>query len=72
MAHRTLDAAMIDTIIASAPERARRVDWAGVMENAADFAARLESPSKPDAVAATGFRFGGKTDVAKSGWQVAV
>jgi len=43
MIYRTLDAAMIDTIIASAPERARRVDWAGVLENAAAFAAGLET-----------------------------
>jgi hypothetical protein len=32
MVHRTLDAAKIDTIIAAAPERARRADWAGVMD----------------------------------------
>jgi hypothetical protein len=32
--HRTLDAAMIETIIAAAPERARRADWAGVLANA--------------------------------------
>jgi hypothetical protein len=38
MIHRTLDAAMIDSIIAAAPERARRADWAGVMERAAKFA----------------------------------
>jgi hypothetical protein len=40
---RTLDGAMIDSIIASAPERARRVDWTKVMESAANFAAGLES-----------------------------
>jgi hypothetical protein len=39
---RTLDA-MIDTIIAAAPERARRADWAAVMESAAGFATGLES-----------------------------
>jgi hypothetical protein len=39
MVRRTLDAAMIDSIIASAPERARRVDWAEVLENAAGFCA---------------------------------
>jgi hypothetical protein len=39
MIERTLDAERIDSIIASAPERARRVDWAKVLENAADFAA---------------------------------
>jgi hypothetical protein len=27
MIHGTLDAAVIDTIIAAAPERARRADW---------------------------------------------
>jgi hypothetical protein len=35
MIHRTLDAVAIDTVIAAAPERARRADWAGVMESAA-------------------------------------
>jgi hypothetical protein len=40
MIHRTLDAVMIHKIIASAPERARRADWARVQQNAADFAAR--------------------------------
>jgi hypothetical protein len=43
MVHRTLDAAMIDAIIASAPERGRRADWAGVMENAASFAVSVAS-----------------------------
>ena len=43
MIHRTLDAAMIDTIIAAAPERARRADWADVELSAADFAAGLET-----------------------------
>jgi hypothetical protein len=43
MIHRTLDAATIGTIIATAPERARRVDWTKVMESAANFAAGLES-----------------------------
>jgi len=44
MTHRTLDAVMIHRIIASAPERARRVAWAKVQHSAADFtAARLES-----------------------------
>jgi hypothetical protein len=37
MIDRTLDAAMIDDIISRAPERARRVDWAGVMQSAAGF-----------------------------------
>jgi hypothetical protein len=41
--HRTLDAATIDDIIATAPERARRADWTKVMESAANFAAGLES-----------------------------
>ena len=45
MVERTLNSEQIDTIIASAPERARRVDWAKVIENAACFAAReLQSP----------------------------
>jgi hypothetical protein len=43
MIHRTLDAERIDTIIANAPERARRADWAGVMENAAGFAVSVVS-----------------------------
>jgi hypothetical protein len=42
MIHHTLDATMIDTIIAAAPERARRADWAKVMEGAAGFAGGLE------------------------------
>jgi hypothetical protein len=37
--HRTVNAAMIDTIINRAPDRARRAAWAGVMERAAAFAA---------------------------------
>jgi hypothetical protein len=41
MVHRTLDTEQIDTIIAAAPERARRADWAGVLENAAGFAERV-------------------------------
>jgi hypothetical protein len=43
MIYRTLDAPMIDAIIAAAPERARRADWAGVMENAAGFAVSVAS-----------------------------
>jgi hypothetical protein len=43
MVHRTLDAEQIDTIIAAAPERARRIDWNGVLENAACFTAGLEN-----------------------------
>jgi hypothetical protein len=39
MIHRTLDAVMIHKIIASAPERARRADWARVQQSAADFTA---------------------------------
>jgi hypothetical protein len=35
--HRTLDGAMIDTIISRAPERARRADWGRVLESAAGF-----------------------------------
>jgi hypothetical protein len=37
MIHRTLDAAMIDTIITRAPELSRRADWAKVLNNAAGF-----------------------------------
>jgi hypothetical protein len=37
MIDRTLDAAMIDTNIAAAPEPARRVDWIEVTESAAHF-----------------------------------
>jgi hypothetical protein len=40
MIHRTLDAVMIHKIIASAPERARRVKWVRVQQSAAEFAAR--------------------------------
>jgi hypothetical protein len=43
MAHRTLDAEQIDTIIASAPERARRADWAKIVEKAAGFAVSVVS-----------------------------
>jgi hypothetical protein len=39
MVHRTLDAVMIHKIIASAPEQARRADWARVQQSAAEFAA---------------------------------
>jgi hypothetical protein len=46
MVHRALDAEQIDTIIATAPERARRVYWNGVLENAADFATGLDMPSR--------------------------
>jgi hypothetical protein len=42
MIERTLNSDQIDTIIASAPERARRVDWAGVLENAAGFVSGLD------------------------------
>jgi hypothetical protein len=37
MIHRTLDGAMIDTIIAAAAERARRADWALIEFSAATF-----------------------------------
>jgi hypothetical protein len=37
MIHRTLDGAMIDTIISRAPERARRADWRHCERNAAKF-----------------------------------
>lgn len=39
MIERTLNAGRIDGIIAAAPERARRVDWKEVLENAAGFGA---------------------------------
>jgi hypothetical protein len=42
MVHRTLDSTQIDNIIASAPELARRAEWARVLENATEFAAGLE------------------------------
>jgi hypothetical protein len=37
MVHRTLDAVMIHKIIALAPERARRADWARTCANASLF-----------------------------------
>jgi hypothetical protein len=37
MVHRTLDAVMIHEIIARAPERARRADWARTCANASLF-----------------------------------
>jgi hypothetical protein len=43
MVHRFFDASMIDAIIASAPGRVRRADWAKVFGNAADFDAGMES-----------------------------
>jgi hypothetical protein len=43
MIHRTLDAAMIDTIIAAAPERERQAGWANVLNSAARFAAEAAS-----------------------------
>jgi hypothetical protein len=48
MVHRTLDAVMIHKIIARAPERARRVDWARIERNAAEFAARGKLRSEPE------------------------
>jgi hypothetical protein len=42
--HKTLDAVEIHKIISSAPEHARRADWARVQQSAVDFAAHgLES-----------------------------
>jgi hypothetical protein len=38
---RTLNSEQIDAIIASAPERARRIEWDNVLENAARFTAGL-------------------------------
>jgi hypothetical protein len=43
MIERTLSSEQIDTIIASAPERARRADWAGVLNGAADFFHQLSN-----------------------------
>jgi hypothetical protein len=40
MIERTLNAEQIDALISAAPERARRADWAGVVESAAGFVAR--------------------------------
>jgi hypothetical protein len=40
MVHRTLDSIMIDDIIRSAPEHARRADWSVVERSAAAFIAR--------------------------------
>jgi hypothetical protein len=37
-----LNSEQIDNIIAAAPERARRIEWDGVLENAACFTAGLE------------------------------
>jgi hypothetical protein len=37
MVERTLNSEQIDNIIANAPERARRVNWVNVLDNAADF-----------------------------------
>jgi hypothetical protein len=42
MVHRTLGSTQIDNIIASAPELARRAEWARVLENATEFASGLE------------------------------
>jgi hypothetical protein len=43
MVHRTLDSTQIDDIIAAAPERARRAEWARVLENATEFVAELKT-----------------------------
>jgi hypothetical protein len=43
MVERSLNSEQIDTIIANAPERARRADWHAVLDNAASFTAVLES-----------------------------
>jgi hypothetical protein len=59
MIERTLNAEQIDTIIAAAPERARRADWVKVLENA-----------QGSAVMASGIV--GKADMAKSGRWVAM
>jgi hypothetical protein len=42
MVHRTPDSTQIDDIIAAAPERERRAEWARVLENVTQFAAGLE------------------------------
>jgi hypothetical protein len=62
MVHRTLDAVMIHKIIARAPERARRVDWARIERNAAEFAARGKLMSEPETSG-----IGVKADMAFSG-----
>jgi hypothetical protein len=43
MIQRTLNSEQIDNIIASAPERARRIEWNGVLASAAEFTAGLEN-----------------------------
>jgi hypothetical protein len=43
MIERTLNSEQIDNIIGSAPERARRIEWNGALENAASFTVGLES-----------------------------
>jgi hypothetical protein len=67
MVERTLNSQQIDNIIASAPERARRVYWNCVRENAAHFTAgwKADTPRPPSGI-------GGKADMARSGGQVAV
>jgi hypothetical protein len=43
----TLNAEQINTTIASAPERARCVDWAKVLDNAANFQAGRKAEVRP-------------------------
>jgi hypothetical protein len=59
MVERTLNAKQIDSIIAAAPERARRADWVKVLENAHGSAVMASAS-------------GGKADMNKSGRKVAV
>jgi hypothetical protein len=59
MVERTLNAEQIDSIIAAAPERARRADWLKVLESATGYAVMASA-------------IGGEADIAKSGGKVAV
>jgi hypothetical protein len=64
MIYRTLDAAMIDTIIASAPERGRRADWSEVLKSRRNSPLGWKARSKGNAVR------GLKRNVAQRGWQL--
>jgi hypothetical protein len=44
--HRTLNSKQIDSIIAGAPEHARRVAWKLVEQNAANFKAHATRPTE--------------------------
>jgi hypothetical protein len=59
MVERTQNGGQVDAIISAAPERARRADWAKVLENATGHAVMASA-------------IGGKADTAKSGGIAAV